>query len=341
MAIVKKILFLGTTGYIGGSVLDAILDHPRAGEFDITAYFRSAEKAKKCEQLIGIKTIAGSFDVVQEAAAKADFVINCASSDDLPLTEAVLTGAKKHFASTKVPTILLHTSGTGINLDRAAGQYATDKTLDDTESARINALPPTEWHRNVDIPILQANKEGYITSYTVYPSIIFGLATGRFVKAGLQNPVPTAAYFIALGDIKRGVPGVVGPMKNVWNFVDIHDVADLYFIIFDAIIAGKNIPSGIDGHYFAENGYSSVGPYFRGIGQALYELGTIRSAEETQFTPEEMNSELGVVYGYLANNTRTSSTRSRSLGWDPKVPARAMADRLKGEMKVMLERINA
>lgn len=32
-----------------------------------------------------------------------------ASSDELPLTEAILAGAKKHYATTKVPLILIHT----------------------------------------------------------------------------------------------------------------------------------------------------------------------------------------------------------------------------------------
>ncbi|TCD71167.1 hypothetical protein EIP91_012115 [Steccherinum ochraceum] len=341
MTTVKTILFLGTTGYIGGSVLDALLDHPNAGKFDITTYFRSEEKAKKREKHLGLKTISGSFDVVREAAAKVDLVINCASSDDLALTEAVLAGAKKHFASTKVPTLLLHTSGTGVALDKAVGTYSAGPPLDDTDSATINALPSDKWHRNVDIPILKANREGYITSYTVYPGIIFGPATGRFVKIGLQRPTPTGELIIALDVLKRGAPGVIGPMKNTWNFVEIRDTANLYMLIFDAIVTGKKIASGVDGHYVAENGSLEVGPYFRAIGQALYELKAIKSAEETQFTPEELKGELGSIYVQFAHNTRTSSTRSRSLGWQPKVPARAVLDQIKGNMKTLVEGMNA
>jgi len=41
------------------------------------------------------------------------------------------------------------------------GKFATEKTLDDTNSAEINAIPISQWHRNVDIPILNANKEGW------------------------------------------------------------------------------------------------------------------------------------------------------------------------------------
>lgn len=64
---------------------------------------------------------------------------------------------------------------------------------------------------------------GYIKSYTVYPGLIFGLATGRFVDAGLEDPVPSALRLVANFALQRGVFGSVGPMKNIWSLVDIHD----------------------------------------------------------------------------------------------------------------------
>ncbi|TCD67905.1 hypothetical protein EIP91_011839 [Steccherinum ochraceum] len=324
----KTILFLGTTGYIGGSVLDALLDHPKASEFDITAYFRSAEKAQKCERLVGVKGISGSLDVVQEAAAKADMIVNCASSDDIPLAEAILAGAKRHLEVSKVATVLLHT-------------YATDKVLDDTDTATINELPSTQWHRAVDVLNLKASDEGYITLYTVVPGLIFGLATGRFVEAGLQRSIPTGELFIALEVLKRGAPGIIGPMKNTWDFVEVHDIADLFVLVLDAIISGKKIASGADGNYFGENGFMELGPYFRGVGQALYELRAIKSAEATQFTPEELKGDFGSVYIHLGNNARISGTRSRSLGWKPKVPAEAVVGKIRDDMKVLLESMKA
>ena len=48
----------------------------------------------------------------------------------------------------------------GIITDNALGKYATEKALDDSDSDTINALPVTQWHRNVDIPILRAHNEG-------------------------------------------------------------------------------------------------------------------------------------------------------------------------------------
>lgn len=71
-----NILFTGATGYIGGSVLERLLDHPDSARFQITAIVRSAEKAEKLKKL-GVDVVVGSHsdaDNVRDAAAKADVV---------------------------------------------------------------------------------------------------------------------------------------------------------------------------------------------------------------------------------------------------------------------------
>lgn len=72
-----RILIFGATGYIGGSVLARLLEHPKRDSFEITAVIRSATKAKDFEPF-GIKTIIGSLDdddVLERAASGADVVI--------------------------------------------------------------------------------------------------------------------------------------------------------------------------------------------------------------------------------------------------------------------------
>ena len=116
-------------------MLDALWKSGESEHVEITVYVRSEEKARKCNHLLGVKTISGPLSVVEEASATTDMVINCvsrslrlpqstlpdltpstfqASADNLPLTEAVLSGAKRHYAATKVPTILLHTVRTSL-----------------------------------------------------------------------------------------------------------------------------------------------------------------------------------------------------------------------------------
>jgi len=169
---------------------------------------------------------------------------------------------------------------------------------------------------------------------TIYPSVIYGLATGRLVDAGIQNSVPTALMLMAKLGLQRGQLGVVGPQKNVWGVVDIHDVANLYFIIFSAIVAGKTIPYGADGHYFAENGFLAVGLFQDKMAQALYELGALKTPEVSELTEKELE---GTVVRYFGSNSRTSASRSRSIGWKPIHHKEEIVRDMKEYMRVMLE----
>jgi hypothetical protein len=65
-------------GYIGGSVLQRLLDHPKKDTFEITALIRSADKAKLLNTL-GVKTVVASLsdlDRLTELAAASDVVIH-------------------------------------------------------------------------------------------------------------------------------------------------------------------------------------------------------------------------------------------------------------------------
>ena len=68
-------------GYIGGTVLDRLLQHSNAKTFDITALVRSPEKAKKLESF-GVKGVVGSlddYDLVEDLVSKAHVVVDIVS----------------------------------------------------------------------------------------------------------------------------------------------------------------------------------------------------------------------------------------------------------------------
>ena len=65
-------------GYIGGSVLQLLLDHPKKDTFEITALVRSVDKAKLLNTL-GVNTVVASLsdlDKLTEVAAASDVVIH-------------------------------------------------------------------------------------------------------------------------------------------------------------------------------------------------------------------------------------------------------------------------
>ena len=71
-----KIYTFTGTGYIGGSVLTRLLEHPNVNSFQITTLVRSPEKAEKLKSL-GVNAVIGSLlelDKVEKLASEADVV---------------------------------------------------------------------------------------------------------------------------------------------------------------------------------------------------------------------------------------------------------------------------
>jgi len=88
MSTPSTIFFLGATGYLGSQLLVYLArDLP---QFHITALVRTptAEKEKELKAIYkDLDIVEGTLDddaIIQEQSAKADIVINCASSDHAP-----------------------------------------------------------------------------------------------------------------------------------------------------------------------------------------------------------------------------------------------------------------
>ena len=64
---------------------------------------------------------------------------------------------------------------------------------------------------------------GYVKTYIVLPSIIWGVASGPLVDQGIQNPFSNAVPRSIKYATKRGRAGVVGEGKNLWNNVHIDE----------------------------------------------------------------------------------------------------------------------
>ncbi|KAI0924180.1 hypothetical protein AcW2_005133 [Taiwanofungus camphoratus] len=359
------IFFLGATGYIGGAILTRLLNHPSASKLDITALVRNSEKARRLESF-GIKTVIGShsdLDKLETLSSQAHIVISCSDSDDLRAIQAVLAGLRKRHASVGQPPILIHTSGTGerarlccllvwtilkwlyttigVLVDDAKGMYATDVIYSDMDVAQIESIPPTALHRNVDLAVVEADQQGYARTYIVLPSVVYGLASGPLVEAGISNPqsIQIPAYINASLDRKQG--GVLGAGKAIWPNVNVDDVADLYIILLDAIAEDpERVGHGRAGFYFGENGEHTGYDISRAIAQALVELGVSKSAEPTPYTTEELVKYWGSepAGNYNGTNSRCRADRARSIGWKPVNTTADMLAGIKPEVELMYKK---
>ncbi|KZV69667.1 NAD(P)-binding protein [Peniophora sp. CONT] len=327
---VKTVFFLGATGYIGGAILQRLLDVPDA--WDITALVRNEEKAKKLNTF-GVKTIIGSLDDsnrIQQAAADADIIIHTAHADHVGAAKAILAGAKARFDQTGVAPIYIHTSGTGVFTDEnaAGAPYDPEKLplYDDSDRAVLDSVPDTASHRNVDLLVLGGDAEGYVKSYIVLPATIWGLLTGKLVDAGIANPRSIQIPIAIKASIHRGQGAVVGKGENIWPHVEIHELADLYIRVLNGAVAGT-ATHGRDGLYIGENGNYLLKDAAATYTRALHAAGRSRTAEPESFTKEDIDKYFG-GRPYLGSNSRAKAVRAkRDLGW---APTKGDADFFKG-----------
>ncbi|KAJ7512926.1 hypothetical protein B0H11DRAFT_2182239 [Mycena galericulata] len=303
--------------YIGGSILTAFLAHPHADSFNFTVLVRDPKKAEKFHEL-GVKAVVGSHKdaaLVEHLASEADVVIAAADCDDLGAAQATLAGMRKRHTLGVVP-IFVNTSGTGVISDKAAGMYAGTTIYDDSDADQIESIAPTQMHRDVDLAITAADAEGYIKSYIVLPSTIYGIATGPLVDKGIQNPHSQQIPDLITAALDRGRAGMVGEGKNLWPNVEIHELADLYVKLYDSLMDDDDDTGhGRNGFYFGASGEHSLYDVGKAIGEALVALGRSDNAEPTTFTPAELDKYFGG--SYLGSNSRCRATRSLSIGWKP------------------------
>jgi len=120
-------LILGATGFVGRHLLEALAaTHP---DLQLRCLVRNAT-AQRLAILAAlnsnVETIEGTLEdsaLITLEAAKADVVVNVASSDHLASTEAILTGLRKQDESAGGQRpIYLHMSGLGIIADNVRGE---------------------------------------------------------------------------------------------------------------------------------------------------------------------------------------------------------------------------
>ncbi|KAJ7596376.1 hypothetical protein C8J56DRAFT_1011215 [Mycena floridula] len=320
------IFLAGATGYIGGSVLSILLEHKNRAQFDITAFVRSEDKAAKLKSATGVNVVVGShqdLELVEDLASKADVVFSLADADDLELAKTMLKGSKKRYAATGTQPIFIHISGAAFLVDGSAGMYGPKEVVDDIETARIEAIPSTEFHRNVDVVIVEADQEGYVKTHIVVPGLIYGKAGGKVADSGVQN-IRTAVFpTLCSFAFQRGEAGVIGEGKNEWSHVEISEVANLVVLLFtSAIERPSETAHGREGFYFGENGASSFYDMHKGVQQVLIKTGRAKTGLHvpTTLSQDEISKYMPFPPFFLrimSGNAVCKSSKSRSLGWNP------------------------
>ncbi|TFK49916.1 NAD(P)-binding protein [Heliocybe sulcata] len=336
-----RIFITGATGYIGGTILKRLLQHENAASFHISVLVRSADKAEKFRAL-GVNAVIGAYsdqDLLAECARNADIVFQNVEIADVVPVKAILRGLKKRFEETGTRPIVIHTSGTAAINDSANGMYDSDTIYSDMDPDRVLSDDFILPHRFVNAELLKADQEGYVRSHIIYPSTVWGLATGPLVDAGLQNPhsiqIPT---WIRIS-VARGKAFKIGEGRNIWPNTHIEDLADLYVLVFNKVLSNPAAPHGREGLYFAGADEHRLIDVYSAIAKSLYELGKVDSAEPTRLEDDEAIKYFGnalFVTSAHGGNSRVRSDRSFAIGWKPTRGTKAMMNSIKPECEVIV-----
>ncbi|KAI0449254.1 NAD(P)-binding protein [Xylaria acuta] len=148
-----------------------------------------------------------------------NILFHTATADDLPSAEAILDGIQER-ADSGLGTIYIHTSGTAMTSDDGRGAFKSNKVYHDDVTTEIDSLSDDAPHRQVDIPIVKAQKRlGAKAKIAIMvPPTIYGVNPkhGR-----LSMQIPTLARYA----LKRGFSGYVGEGLSVHNNIHVLDIA--------------------------------------------------------------------------------------------------------------------
>ncbi|KAI6004383.1 hypothetical protein F5J12DRAFT_893474 [Pisolithus orientalis] len=348
MSAYKTIFFLGATGYLGSEFL--LLLNREFPDLHIVALLRNVTQEREA-QLRALypnsSVVEGTLDddaVIREQAAKADIVINCASSDHTPSVISTLAGLEINSKNNPGrPPLYLHVSGCGIISDNARGEPVeyvkewSDIGLDLKEYVLLfRSCNRRNMHLDSDIPIVEAGsrKENPVRTIIYYPGQIYG------VGEGIQKTTLWLRIFLDMTK-KLGFAGTWGPGANTMNNIHVRDCANGLLLVLKAALEGK-ADEGPEGLYFSasmepKKTYHEWTKVMGDVGVLLqvldsptplliagpprcstcFEKGIINQAGSRPL-PNEVVDPLG-EYGWslLGGNLFVKPERLAKLGWEP------------------------
>src|SRR4029077_11556313 len=283
-----RICVTGASGYIGGSIAAALIN---AGH-SVVGLVRQTDKASQLA-LRGIQPLLGTLAdpaEITEAARAAGAVINTANADEFLAADTLI---KALAGSGKV---LIHTSGTSVVSDRAAGEYSTAISQEDSP---FDPLPERRLRVGIDRAVLAAAQQK-IRSVVIRPSLIYGRGHGLNPHS-IQLPrlIELARKYKIARHVGRGL--------NVWSHVHIDDLVDLYLLALDAAPPGSL--------FYAESGEASWRAMASAVGRVLG-----FGAETRDWPIEEAVREWGpsAITSYGSNSRVRALRALKMLGWAPK-----------------------
>ncbi|KAI1428255.1 hypothetical protein F5Y12DRAFT_48146 [Xylaria sp. FL1777] len=315
-----NILVTGAAGYIGGSVVAALLSNSAYfSKKNLFAAVRTEEQVQSLQPL-GINVLQLDLQNEQEVAEavlqnEIDIVVHTASSIDFRLALHLVSALGKRRAVTGKDTYHIHSSVTTGYSKEGGWPYGTVKDGDPVykmEKELNDGFPI----RKTNTAITELAKEKGVTSLIVGVPFVYGIGAGKWKKLS-QNIPATIKASMALKTVYK--------FDQDSNFAAVHisDLADYYVLILKKISQGEKLPSGEEGYYFAvahEVGWWNIA---QSLASALYTRGLVTEPTAKIWPSDDMAAEaLGLPRQYvrLMHTARVTIDYENGypLGWKPK-----------------------
>jgi len=285
-----RIFFTGATGYIGSSVLDALV----RGGHAVTALVRDNEKARRvgkrgAHPVIGNLADPESFRGSAEAQdgyvhAAFDYSSGRGPAIEQAALKTIITAAKRpRTAGTKTPAkrFIIYTSGVWI-LGRTPEPAA--------EAAPVSPITMASFRPAHEQLVLGAGNK-HLRTIVVRPGVVYGGGGGM------------------VGDIFKsatnGLVRVVGDGNNHWPLVYDRDLADLYARLAASADASGIYHANDEGDERVNDIVSAIKPY-------------VPVRPDVRYVPiEEARTKMGPYADALALDQIVRSPRARAIGWTP------------------------
>lgn len=257
-----KIIVLGSTGFIGGDILYALLVD-KSPNWQIAALTGSPSKASQISQwaqkqfpdaphklIVEIAERSGDtsqyYKQVEKIAEQYDVVIQAATSDDLNLTKAInrgLESGKKNGHKGQ----LIHFSGVQLIESEPVGKFVETPYYDDSDLKQIESIPDSAAHRSIDQEVDRARLQGQIAGSIICPALVWGQGRGPVSKVSQQVPEMVRKAIV------NGQPVFVGDGTNVWTAVNVNEMIEFVMALLKYQLSDSYAPKNEqwDTFYFA------------------------------------------------------------------------------------------
>ncbi|KAF2019507.1 NAD dependent epimerase/dehydratase family protein [Aaosphaeria arxii CBS 175.79] len=346
----RRILVLGSSGYIGGSILTRFLQSTDANIklYSFSALIRDEKQAARLKEKNVTPVLFSGLedtDFLRKQASEYDIVLNSANAFNAEAARALIEGLSDRQKQTGIQTVYLHTSGTS-----SIGLYPVPETpeervvLHDTESiydylVQLEGKEPYA-QRTTDVTVVDTGESVNVKTYIIMSPTIYGTGSGLFNRLTIQPPG------IVQRGLRRGRVPVHGSGSGYWDYVHIDDLTQLYEIILSRVLSQGDIPFGKKGIYFSENGYFNWRKLSEGLAQAGQELGALETNEVEELSSDAWVSSPGstptaakVQAGQLgfASWSRSTADLGRSLGWVPRHGPESWTESIKSTFQAVLD----